>query len=125
MTVKLLLNLELQEKYGEKIIFVGFGCPLIGDDLFKEMLVNKNITNNLFFVKNRADFFVDLFHYLSKYLYPNDQDCFVEDFLKDIMSYLEDELIEEFEKKILKFLQNEKNQLTKIVVPIYCKMQIF
>ncbi|CAF0774680.1 unnamed protein product [Brachionus calyciflorus] len=116
LTVKLLIDLNFKEKFAEKIYFIGFGCPLFGDNLFKEVLKKNQLSRNLLFIKEKSDFFVDLFQFLVESLFESDSDCFVEEFLNDSFTFIENQLFEKFEQALDKFIKKMTKKSLKICV---------
>lgn len=83
IAVKLILDTKVGFENSDKILFIGFGCPLIGDQNFKNNL-EKLHRNNFHFIKNEDDIVVISLDYLTNKVHseidfsnqPNDGSLF-------------------------------------------------
>jgi hypothetical protein len=80
VTTRLLLNSKREYK---KILFIGFGCPLIADETFKHK-IEKNFKQNFHFIRDENDTFVDLLSICVNLFYSNKKELQSEALHKDL-----------------------------------------
>lgn len=72
ITTKLILNTEVGGEKSDNILFIGFGCPLIGDHNFKNNIEKKH-KNNFHFIKNEDDLVVISLDFLTNKVHSENE----------------------------------------------------